>query len=195
MRTSNTPNKKNVPQLPVVMACIVTENNNKAERCIESLSKQDYPALNYSTLDKNDAPIGKVKNQLIHNAQDYHFFAIIDPTTELLPNYISNTVIKLLEYPDEIGAVYSDYWISKDYNCPIYCPPYNRDLLDKNPDMIGPNIVVNKLAIQKFGGFNNSLMIYENYDLLLRLSEGLMITHIPELLYIKYENSHTTNQR
>jgi len=207
MPTSDKIDPRNVPKLPVVTICVVTSNNEDTiEQCIDSLSQQDYPALNIfvadnfstdSTIEKINVvfqtekklPIGKVKNNIIQNEKifkDTNIFAMIDPTTELFPDMISKCVLKIMEYPKEVCAVYCDHWvIEKNRKIPKYYNSYNRQLLEQDTECFGPNIILNKIALETKGFYKDSLRMYENYDLLMRLSEQFIPVHIPEMLYIQ----------
>lgn len=209
MPTSDKIDTRDVPKLPIVTVCVVTNNNeDTVEQCIASLSKQDYPALSISIIDNfsTDAlpratvasswfqtekklPIGKIKNNIIQNEtifKNTNIFAMIDPTTELFPDMISKCVLKIMEYPKEVCAVYCDHWIIEgNKKIPKYYNSYNRQLLEQDTECFGPNIILNKIALETKGFYKDSLRMYENYDLLMRLSEQFIPVHIPEMLYIQ----------
>ncbi len=112
-------------------------------------------------------------------------FGFLDADDYFLPNKISKSLVKLLEY-DDIGMVYSDWLLARTEDDSLvreYRPPYDRlSLLAECP--CNSNVLIRKEALQFTNGYDNTLRTCEDYDLWLRISEKFIMTHIPEALQV-----------
>ena len=112
-------------------------------------------------------------------------FGFLDADDYFLPQKISKSLTKLLEYND-IGMVYSDWLLTRTEDDSVvreYRPPYNRlALLSECP--CNSNVLIRKEALQFTNGYDNDLRTCEDYDLWLRITEKFILTHIPEALQV-----------
>jgi glycosyltransferase involved in cell wall biosynthesis len=133
-------------------------------------------------LDKNGGP-GRARNIGVKLAWDVtHIYAFLDSDDLYMPGKISKSVSIILEDPDIIGAVYSDY-DSLNLKTGIavreYKEPFSRDRLVQEC-IVNNDTVVTKLALDKAGLYDEEMRVCEDYDLWMRVSERFVIVHIPE---------------
>jgi glycosyltransferase involved in cell wall biosynthesis len=127
--------------------------------------------------------------------QGAKIFAILDADDYWLQGKLSKSVLKILEAPESIGAVYTDNLtlnidngqLSREFREAF---DYNR-LLSHN--MIHSGCVINGIVIEKVGGYDETLRVAEDYDLWLRIGEQYMIYHLPEPLVTIRAGNHNTS--
>ena len=131
-------------------------------------------------------PIGQAKNIGIKSTFDStHIFAMVTGNVEFISDKISKSVIKIMEYPNQVGIVYSDYIDHKGFI--KYHRPYERIVIEKDMDLISPCFLINKAALSKVGLYQDNLDLYEDYDLALKIGVEHIIVHLPEPLYIQHD--------
>lgn len=122
-------------------------------------------------------------------------FAILDADDYWQQGKLSKSVLKILDEPETIGAVYTDNFtlnietnqISREFRESF---DYNR-LLSHN--MVHSGCVINGLALEKVGLYDENLRVAEDYDLWLRIGEQFMIYHLPEPLVTIRAGNHNTS--
>lgn len=129
------------------------------------------------------------------------YFLILDADDECYPHKVSTMMEKALQSPDQIGVVYADYHIlntntgnilyesKKPYDIMSLeqeCIVHSQSLISKialqatvEECANGPSFYDANLHGPKTGNF---IGCCEDYDLWIRISEKLMMVHIPEAL-------------
>jgi len=113
-----------------------------------------------------------------------HAFAFLDADDIYYPAKISKSVDEWLKHPQEIGVVYSDYDVyhtQTDVLIREYKEPYCRQRLLQEC-IINNNSLVNKLALEKCGLYDEEMRTCEDYDLWMRITEYFLAIHIPQSL-------------
>lgn len=205
-------------QLPNVDIIIANYNQGKfAQRCLDSVLKQDYPhdLLKVTIIDDGSTDGSRFEIQKATKILDTHIqyeivyktnggtasarnkglnktnnavVAFLDIDDEYLPNKISTSVIELLRYP-KTGVIYSDYIeVFLDKKIVNAKPSFNKkDLLMSC--MVSTNSIYLREAIDYIGEFDESVKGVEDYDSYLRIvNAGYMIRHIPEILFIYHQH-------
>jgi glycosyltransferase involved in cell wall biosynthesis len=149
---------------------------------------------------KNNGGPSRARNIGIKYAWDTsHLFAILDADDAFIQGKLSKCVAKILESPEVIGAVYTDYVHMTPDNIFSYesKEPYSRERLIQDC-IVHSGCVISKLALAKVGLYNEELRTCEDYNLWLKISNYFIITHIPEFLHIvrlgQHQSSHTIDQ-
>lgn len=132
------------------------------------------------------------------NETDY--FAILDADDSFKPGKLSKSVAKLQDDPENIGAVYSDYDVLNEANGTLlreFKFPFDRAHLLREC-IVHSASVINKKGLALVGGYDEILRCCEDFDLWLRLSERMIICHIPESLMVvrvgTHDSSHTVKK-
>lgn len=169
---------------------VIIDRGSKDDTCvqIESLFGTNQISSDRFHLIKNDKsiPIGQAKNIGIKSTFDNtHIFAMINGNVQFMPDKISKSVVKIMEYPNQVGIVYSDFIDSRGFV--KYHRPYERVVIEKDMDLISPCFLINKAALNKVGLYQDNLDLYEDYDLVLKIGVEHIIVHLPEPLYIQHD--------
>lgn len=150
--------------------------------------------LYYIKIKKNGGP-ARARNIAIKYAwEECQLFAILDADDAFVQTKLSKSIAKILEYPDRIGAVYTDYLhLSYDNNFSYESKePYSRERLVQDC-IVHSGCVISKLALAKVGLYNEELRTCEDYNLWLKISNYFIITHIPEYLHIVRVGQHQSS--
>lgn len=137
---------------------------------------------------------------------------VLDADDEYKPTKVEKFVNKLIEHP-EIGAVYGDYDIHKEYGHKSYIkeefkPSYSREKLLQRC-IVHSNSLIKKENLQQIRLANGEIFdsrlhgpasqgfigCTEDYDLWLRLSRICMICHIPESLSVVNESGQNQSMK
>lgn len=113
-----------------------------------------------------------------------HMFGVLDADDEYLPYKLSKSVTLMIEDPAKIGLVYSDvllYDVESDTTVHEFRPPYDREQLERE-NIVSNAPLINKLALNDVGVYDNNLRTCEDWDLWLRITEKFVALHIPEPL-------------
>ncbi len=113
-------------------------------------------------------------------------FMMLDADDLYLPGKISKSVAKFLEYPDNIGIVYTDAIIqnkAKGTEIYEYRMPFSREALEREC-IISNTPLISKKALAATGGYDPEMRTCEDWDLWLRITENFVAAHIPEALHI-----------
>jgi glycosyltransferase involved in cell wall biosynthesis len=113
------------------------------------------------------------------------FLAFLDDDDVWLPEHLARAMAEL----DRTGAdaaISGLRRIKHDGSVqPIVIPPraaLERRLFDKNFGMTGSNLVIRRAAFERIGGFDSSLPVFNDWDLLIRMvSGGIAYCVVPEL--------------
>jgi glycosyltransferase involved in cell wall biosynthesis len=134
---------------------------------------------------KTNAGRSKARNIGIkHVWEETDIFGNLDGDDLYLPGKISKSVAKILEDPQVIGAVYSDYevhnFISNTWQSEHKRSFDHREL--RRDSIVNNDSLVTKLALANAGGYDEGMEVAEDWDLWLRVSKHFLIVHIPEVL-------------
>jgi glycosyltransferase involved in cell wall biosynthesis len=124
-----------------------------------------------------------------------HLFGFLDADDIYLPGKISKSVNKFLQDPNRIGGIYSDYDTLNVHNhvrIRVYKEPFDREKLFKEC-IIHSACIINKLAIQHCGMYDEEMRTCEDYDLWLRISGKFVFVHIPESLMLVRVGLHNSS--
>lgn len=113
-----------------------------------------------------------------------HIFGFLDSDDMYLPGKISKSVARIMEDPEKIGAVYSDYncvHVGKGLSIREFKEPFSRRRLMQEC-IVNNDTLVTRLALETVGFYDEEMRTCEDYDLWMRVSEHFTIEHIPEAL-------------
>ena len=111
---------------------------------------------------------------------------MLDADDLYLPKKISKSVVKYMEYPDNIGIVYTDAIIQnklKGTRIYEYRMPFSRESLESEC-IISNTPLISKQALSTTGGYDPGMRTCEDWDLWLRITENFVAIHIPESLHV-----------
>ena len=123
-------------------------------------------------------------------------FGFLDADDMYLPGKTRKSVNMILQDPANIGAVYTDYDTVNTTNgnkIRVYNEPFHLGNLLKRCH-VHSACMVNKMALDKCGLYDEEMRTCEDWDLWLRISEKFIITHIPEsLMHVRVGMHNSTN--
>lgn len=151
------------------------------------LGTQSQTGMYFMVADKNSGP-SRSRNTAIKKAlkNGCQIIAILDADDMWFPTKLSKSVMKILEDPQAIGAVYSDYLhLNTETNTLTYesKEPYSRIRLVQDC-IVHSGCVINSMVFQQVGLYDEDLRVCEDYNLWLRISNFFIFVHIPEELVI-----------
>lgn len=138
-------------------------------------------------LKRNGGP-SRARNYAIKLAlqNNFHIIAILDADDIWREGKLSKSIAKIIEDPERIGGVYTDYYL---YNTTTSLTRYEskesysyRRLWQDC--IIHSGCVINSLALQEFGLYDESLRTCEDYDLWLDIASKYLFYHIAEPLVV-----------
>lgn len=169
-----------------VCSIINNPKNIETDDCVGCIGTYLSVPITCVTLKENGGP-AKARNFGIQLAWEAtHIYGFLDSDDLYLPGKISKSVSIILEDPDIIGAVYSDYdTLNSKTGLRIreFKEPFSKERLVQEC-IVNNDTLVTKLALDKCGLYCTELRTCEDYDLWMRISEKFAITHIPEGLVI-----------
>lgn len=120
-------------------------------------------------------------------------FALLDSDDLYEQGKISKSIAKFMEAPDQIGVVYSDYdtMTASGSRQRQYKEAFSRERL-LHECLVNCDSLVTRTAFERCGLFDETLRVCEDYDLWLRISESLVLTHLPESLLTIRVGSHSS---
>lgn len=122
-----------------------------------------------------------------------HIFGNLDSDDLYLPGKISKSVLKIMENPEAIGVVYSDF-IREGPNGTIteYKRPFDAVELYREC-IINNDSLVTKAALEQRGLYDESMEVAEDWDLWLRITSRYLAIHIAEpLVKVRITNKGAT---
>lgn len=146
-------------------------------------------------LGKNVGP-SKARNIGIEYMLDKSdLFLILDADDQMLSNKVEVLVKEIEKDINNIGVVYADYFIIDEETQVIkqeFKKPYDKAILDYEC-IVHSGSLINKLAIEKCGLYDETLRTCEDYNLWRRISKKFIIKHVPEFLTIvlNHKNNST----
>jgi len=126
-------------------------------------------------------------------AQGADYIGLLDSDDEYAPTKLSRSIAAMEECPG-IGAAYSDYDTIDPNGRRIreFKPAFSRAHLLREC-IVNCDSVVSREAVEKVGLFDEGLRVAEDFDYWLRLSEHLVITHVPESLVTIRVGGHSSS--
>jgi glycosyltransferase involved in cell wall biosynthesis len=113
-----------------------------------------------------------------HNAK---YFSVLAATDSFMPDKISQCVA-IMEADKNVAFVYHNLKIMIDGGAYTeYLPPYDREVIEEAPITLA-GALISKEALEALGAFEQTLLQYEDWDLLLRITERYMAIQIPKVL-------------
>lgn len=129
---------------------------------------------------------------------DFDYFQILDADDEMLPNKVERLLAAIKANPDEIGVAYGDYYICDETGLMKmeFKRPFSRTRLEREC-IVHSGALISKKALQlahEDGNFYDPVMrVAEDYDLWMRISEKMMIVHVPEFLTLVGNHSRNSS--
>lgn len=168
----------------------------------DNISEKHWYKINNTDMyfmiaDRNGGP-SRARNIAIKKAiaNGCQVFAILDADDIWKQSKLSKSVLKIMEDPEIIGGVYTDYLhYYTDTNTVAYesKEPFSRLRLIQDC-IVHSGCVINGLALQKCGLYDEDLRVCEDYNLWLRISNFFIFTHIPEdLVIVRVQPNNSTN--
>jgi glycosyltransferase involved in cell wall biosynthesis len=151
----------------------------------------------FMVADRNGGP-SRARNIAIKKAaaNGCQLFAILDADDIWKQGKLSKSVVKILENPEIVGGVYTDY---QHYNVETNTltyeskEPFSRLRLIQDC-IVHSGCVINGLVLQRCGLYDEDLRVCEDYNLWLRISNFFMFVHIPEdLVIVRVQPNNSTN--
>jgi glycosyltransferase involved in cell wall biosynthesis len=134
---------------------------------------------------------------------DTDYFMILDADDMMLPKKVEKLLAAIEENPEEIGVAYGDYYIQDENGLMKmeFKRPFSRDRLEREC-IVHSGALINKKALilthENNHFYDPQMRVAEDYDLWMRISEHMMIKHVPEFLSIvrnhKRNSSNTVDQ-
>lgn len=120
-------------------------------------------------------------------------FALLDSDDEYIAGKISRS-LKVFEEDPNVGAVYTDYETVRPDGLRTreFKPPFSRRLMLVGECVVNCDSLVSKRAVELAGEFDVSLRCCEDYDFWMRVSEKVVIHHIPESFLRIRVGSHSS---
>jgi len=144
---------------------------------------------------KGDGP-SAARNRLIKMAwETTDFFSVLDADDTYMPTKVELTMDAMMEDPNMIGMVYNDAIIqnkAKGTKVYEYREAYSRVRIEL--ECITSNTpLLNKIALQRVGLYDEEMRTAEDWDLALRITEKFVAIHVPEALHIYNVTGRNTN--
>lgn len=160
--------------------------------------------IRYIRLEHNQGA-GHARNIGIQQAR-YDYIAFLDSDDEWLPDKLRLQMDKMLSSEEKLGMVYCRMGGRQRHsNIRFICPPaevagevLEGDLFDKllQHNVIGtPTMVLRRECLEQVGGFKESLLCLEDWELILRIARNWKIGFVEDILVEvhKLDGSISTN--
>ncbi len=123
-------------------------------------------------------------------------YALLDSDDMYSQGTISKSVKRIVESNGAIGAVYSDYDTLRPDSLRLrqYKEPFSRERL-VSECIVNCDSLITKAALELAGLFDETLRVTEDWDEWLRVSEGHVISHIPESLVTIRVGTHSSTSQ
>lgn len=183
---------KNFPSLEICLD--IREGMSKIDLLVDQKTGTN---IYFIVSDRNSGPSRSRNTAIKLAAQNQcQVFAILDADDMWKQGKLSKSVMKILEDPEVIGGVYTDYQhFNVETNTLTYenKEAYCRMKLIQNC-IIHSGCVINGLAFQKCGLYDEDLRVCEDYNLWLRMSNLFLFAHIAEdLVIVRVQPNNSTN--
>lgn len=129
----------------------------------------------------------KTRNKAIkHIWKNVDIFGVLDMDDLYLPGKLSKSIEIMNSAPQSIGLVYSDVLIRDERNGRVVYEarePFSRRRVEQEC-IISNSPIINKVAFDKVGLYDEDLTPCEDWDLWMRITEQMLAIHIPEALQL-----------
>ena len=170
---------------------IVAVDDGSTDGSFEKLLSIKEKCGDRLTVLKNDVATGPsaarnkaIRHVIEDSGNNTMFFAMLDADDKYAPDKVLLSVSKIMEDPVHIGLVYGDVKIV-DWNTGAVChetrEPYDRKSLEYHC-MISNTPLINRIALQEVGLYDESMRTAEDWDLWLRITEKFIAVHLPEAI-------------
>lgn len=149
----------------------------------------------YIYLNKNVGPSMARNIGIIESWETSDYFQMLDADDYMMDNKCE-TLLK--QFDDNTGIVYADYIIEAENTRRMeFKIPYSQDEFNRHC-IVHSGSMVSKKALEKViennAFYDNQMRCCEDYDLFLRISEKMMVKHVPEFLTVVRDHSlNSTN--
>jgi len=170
---------------PIQIIVVDDGSNDNPEKIVEEKMNQDV-SISLIRSEEAKGP-SAARNAGVQNCWDNSdLFIMLDADDLYLQGKISKSVEKYLEYPQQIGIVYTDAVI-KNINTKTKIHEYRRPFSRKELELeciVSNTPLVSKKAFLEVGGYDEDMRTAEDWDLWLRITEKFVAVHIPETLHV-----------
>lgn len=183
---------------------IIIVDDGSTDSTQQVIGKIEDSRIRYIKLDQNQG-VAHARNVGIQEAK-YDYIAFLDSDDEWLEQKLELQMCRMLEASKKVGFVYCRMsGITRDGSSRFVCPlvKYGEDILDGNMfqsllirNVIGtPTMLVRRECLEQSGGFKESLMCLEDWELILRIAKNYEIEFVDEILVEVHKtmNSVSTN--
>lgn len=174
----------------------IIDDNSKIKPDLNGFTKIDHPNLdiyenngNKIILLHKDSGPSYARNIGIISSWDFDYFMILDADDYMLPNKCERLLNEITK-DDNIGVCYADYFIldvATGLKKMEFKFPFDKKHLESEC-IVHSGSLISKKALQKVatkdGFYDTNIRVAEDYDLWLRISDAMMINHVPEFLTI-----------
>ena len=183
---------------------IIIVDDGSTDHTMDAVQQFEDDRIRYIRLEQNQGA-GHARNVGIQEAR-YDYIAFLDSDDEWLPDKLRIQMAKLLSSEEKLGMVYCRMGGRQRHsNARFICPPMELrrevlegELFDKLllSNVIGtPTLVLRKECLEQVGGFKESLLCLEDWELILRIARHWRIGFVDEILVEvhKLDGSISTN--
>ncbi len=163
---------------------IYVYNDGSTDKTLETAKQLELDGVFILGEDANKG-LSYGRNRLIQEAWDWaDYFLILDGDDKFCdPDKIEKMVKVFQSAPKIIGVVYTDYQNYYQVDGKMvreYKRGFSRYMLIKECILSDSGTMVAKTAYEKVGKYDEELRVGMDYDMWLRISEHMLIYHIPE---------------
>jgi glycosyltransferase involved in cell wall biosynthesis len=181
-------------------AIVIDDNStDNTKEIITNIACKDS-RVKYFRNNENKGPAG-ARNVGINLAKG-EFIAFADDDDEWFPNKLEKQVNLLQTLPENFAVVYSGFYkiigTEKTYIPPKNIYPKEGSILSSllKGNFVGtPSILVRKSALLDVGLFDEKLLMFEDWELVIRLSKKYQFKLIDEPLFISYDSPNSVNKQ
>lgn len=213
----------------VTIVCIVYNHNKTVEDCIKSVRAQTYTEIELLVID--DGSTDNSSKLLLKLKEKYNLKLILHPTNIgycktfneglafasgqyildlsaddfLHPDFISTSVKKLEEFPEDFAAHYTDAWLVKEENDDRTLHSKSTRFTDRPMGDIyqkliqhyficSPTVLFKRNFLLQIKGYDEDLL-YEDFDIQIRLARLFKFCYTPLPLVTKTVSKHGMSKK
>jgi glycosyltransferase involved in cell wall biosynthesis len=145
-------------------------------------------------LGKNLGPSGARNIGIKYMWDKTDAYQILDADDQAMANKVETLVKEMEKDWDSIGVCYADYFIVDEETSTLkmeYKWPYDKQILNQHC-IVHSGALINKLALEKCGLYDESLRTCEDYNLYLRISKKFIMKHTAQFLTIVLDHKNNS---